>query len=510
MLKKCMQKGCQHSTEQNDFCILHCDKNDKEYEREATASKRFVKVMIDEILTKVTEEKQKKRLSHFFHSGMKKASLDQSDLVFFQSIEFTRLNFPKISNFNQVNYHAIFAVFDEITFLGCIFNHQMQQLSPYLSNTKFVDCQFRQALIIDEINSTSEHLDVVYRDCTFAQNVNLQLAAKESNKTNLTLFQNCQFLRTLSLSGDINYPIFDNSYHLKKDKDNFNFGKVHTLHVSNAHIKSKFILNRVKVEHISLENSSFEEEFELKDCAIGELELKDIRMQKTAEFFNSHAELFKCQKCKFYDFVSFEKFTVNKHTAFNYVTFLTFSTFRKAQFKGGLNLEQSNFKEPSNFLNTYICTNNTNRETYRIIKHAFNKVGNVIEEEKYAVLEMRRYRKELKAQGRGFGQENIILFFNQKISNFGSSWKRSAFWLAASITIFTLIEVGDEVNFLSQHSARAVTILGYFDSWVLGTFPFFARFLPKGLEFIGLFYYFFFSLFLWQFISSVKRYSKMK
>ena len=81
---------------------------------------------------------------------------------------------------------------------------------------------------------------------------------------------------------------------------------------------------------------------------------------------------------------------------FEYVTFLSFTNFRNTTFYSGLNLENSNLKEAPNFLNIDINPKFTNRETFRIIKNSFDKIGNNIEANKFFVFEMNKYEEELK------------------------------------------------------------------------------------------------------------------
>lgn len=90
------------------------------------------------------------------------------------------------------------------------------------------------------------------------------------------------------------------------------------------------------------------------------------------------------------------------------MTFLSFVNFRNATFNSGLDLENANLKEMPNFLNVKLLSNNTNRETLRIIKHSFDKVGNHIEANKYFSLEMERHKNDM--AGESWSQEKIVFF----------------------------------------------------------------------------------------------------
>ena len=56
-------------------------------------------------------------------------------------------------------------------------------------------------------------------------------------------------------------------------------------------------------------------------------------------------------------------------------------------------LENINLKESPNFLNTKIEPKNTNRETFRITKDSFDKIGNHIEANKFFVYEMKKHKE---------------------------------------------------------------------------------------------------------------------
>lgn len=463
------------------------------------------RALLEQIFAKAQSKAQQRRLKQFFNHDLHNTEIPSQDVAFFAKLCIEQQTISQRDSIEGLQ--PLFAPFSEIEFTRCHFALPIETLFAPTLACRFIDCTFNAACQITEHPLLGGA--PMFSHCLFRQQVSVSATTAPANDAP-AFFHDCQFDQTLRLTGTLTRPVFANLDLIKNEQLGFYFGKIHQLEIHYATLKSHFVLTRVKLDKLAISHSQFDAEFELKDCAINKLSVVDVRMEKTAELFNCHLEHFRCQKCKFADFTSFEKCSISQFMAFKYVTFLSFTSFRKANFKQGLDLTHCNFKEAPNFVNVELSGKQTNRETFRIIKHAFSKAGNVIEEEKYAVLEMRQYRQELKASGRTFSQENVILFFNQKISNFGSSYKRSFVWLMLSVLVFTLIEVADEVNFASQHWPSAITIMDYFDAWVLGTFPFFARFLPKGIEFIGLFYYFFFSCFLWQFITSVKRHSKMK
>ena len=85
-----------------------------------------------------------------------------------------------------------------------------------------------------------------------------------------------------------------------------------------------------------------------------------------------------------------------------------------------MDFENSNLKEQPNFLKTDISSKNTNRETFRIIKHSFDTSGNKIEANRFFVKEMQAYRKEVSKEKKC--SERFIFFMNGFLSEFGGSY----------------------------------------------------------------------------------------
>ncbi|WP_404419571.1 hypothetical protein [Marinospirillum sp.] len=89
---------------------------------------------------------------------------------------------------------------------------------------------------------------------------------------------------------------------------------------------------------------------------------------------------------------------MDDRATFEYVTFHTHATFRGAKFLGGLDLDRANFSDEANFLGVDVDggdVSKTTRETYRLIKHSFDSIGNHLEANKFFAKEMDKYHKEL-------------------------------------------------------------------------------------------------------------------
>jgi len=121
--------------------------------------------------------------------------------------------------------------------------------------------------------------------------------------------------------------------------------------------------------------------------------------------FSSTFIQFKISKSIFNDFTGFENCIfgtsnnlIEELAEFEYVTFKDILTLRNTKFLSGLNLENINLLNDANFLKIIVAFKNTPRETFRLIKHSFDKISNSIEANKFFIKEMTKYKEELKKE----------------------------------------------------------------------------------------------------------------
>lgn len=148
----------------------------------------------------------------------------------------------------------------------------------------------------------------------------------------------------------------------------------------------------------------------------GEFSIKNVEFKGLTSFIDS--EFMETVKL---DNVSFEKFV----------------SFRKSSFKNGLNLENINIEQGMNFfgvkgLEDKNSQEKTTRETYRIIKYQLQKVGNIIDANKYHSLELNKRRKEVCSESCFFNKsflDCIVLTIHKITSNHSMNWIYVLFWI---------------------------------------------------------------------------------
>lgn len=200
----------------------------------------------------------------------------------------------------------------------------------------------------------------------------------------------------------------------------------------------------------------------------------------------------------------------NEVANFNYVTFMSFVNFRNTYFFGGLNLDSINVKEPPNFLNIDVDPTNTTKETFRLIKYSFDKIGNHTDANKFFAFEMKKYKEDL-YQYQDKKAEKFIFWCNEVISNFGQNYIRPIILIILLSIIFSIFKYIKDINLIYNLSPKLndyiLPIQQLLNNLAVNIIPF-NKFLIEGMEFISLIYYLINSILIWQTIVALKRYTK--
>ncbi len=273
------------------------------------------------------------------------------------------------------------------------------------------------------------------------------------------------------------------------------------------------------MKNFSVCNTIFSDKFEFKNNTINIFKIENTNYKFFFDCFSTKFSIFKVHRSIFEDFVGFENcefgktsenLNLNFVVSFEYVTFLDHITMRKAKFYCGLDIRNANLKEPPNFLDSYIDYNNTDRETFRIIKHSFDNIGNLIEANRYFVFEMNKYKEELLSK-KGFYQEKTIYYFSNLLSDHGQSYIKPIVWLLSLSLIFRSIKLGFENNTLykicSRFNGEIESVSDLLNGVSKSILPF-KNLLLEGIEFVSLVFYVVQTILIYQIIVSIKRHTK--
>lgn len=524
----CSVDGCARDVFENDNkCILHCKKGD--YPEEWSSKlKSFYDELIEEIADKafeIEEEKgdvNRKNLIGYLKAkhNLRAASDFSKDINEFTKetiIVLHKIAFPAWDSRDNFNYTTLFRQFEAIHFDNCTFNSVGIGDVKKLNGAKFFfqECQFYKNWHIENLPMLENVNNVVYQQCRFdkgAYAYSDEAVIDPKNKIESQLFNNCNFLEELSFYRmEINAPIFSNTddEHTKIEMLSFQGCTINA--------NAKVILNNCSIDSFKAEDTVFNSKFEFKENEVKKFEVTNSNFFEIVDAYKTKFGKFVVFKSIFKDFTGFERCEFGEEhndskelmPIFMFATFLSFVTFRSAKFYGGLDMEHINLKEAPNFLNAKINPINSNRETFRIIKNSFDKVGNHIEANKFFVFEMQKYEDELKCTNKR--QERIILFLNKWISEFGQNYMRPIFLMAVVAAVYYSLECGYEHNTLYKIYTPANELIQSVSDMVNGVaraiLPI-SKFLKEGMEFVSLIFYIIYASLIWQTVVAVKRHTR--
>lgn len=538
MAIKCNTEGCNFIANYDDKCALHCKKSDYQSDSLKGVLQEFYELLVEyiliEILPSIANDEIDKLLKIELDGGKNNLPPEKFELV--QERKSSYISQIKSNDENSITTAL---QQDIIVFQGILFPDYKSRdyFSFFDLFKKFKGIHFDLSTIrFGSFNLPS--VDLFFQDCTFVSDWTIHSYSLIDDVVSQTVFQQCTFQGSVSsASQEYSTDELKISYHLFNDctfkkqiglfrgiytKEIFNNSldfvqKISNIHIENCKFVGRFKLNNAQIDLLKLQNMEFEEKVELKNNAIEQTFISNVNFKKLFDAYKSKFKHFSIERSIFDDFTGFEKceFGVKgddneKVVEFEYVTFLSFTNFRKAIFYNGLNFEHTNLKESPNFLNADLSFDNTTRETYRIIKHSYDKIGNQIEANRYFSLEMRKYKKELK-ETEGRVSERLVLWFNDTVSGFGSNIFMPLVYMFLSIFLYYLAIKGYENNCLYKIYEPLNGSINSFmtqANFVAKGIPPYGRFLKEGMEFVTLIFHILFLTFTWHFIVAIKRCTK--
>jgi uncharacterized protein YjbI with pentapeptide repeats len=509
-----------------DECILHCSKEkmSNNYHLHFKELNNFYIQLCEYIIEQIfnTTEETSYFDKNIVRSILKNERLNDNIIAMrpeiIQSLKeqivvLSHIAFPKRDSRDFFDYIPMLQNLGKIHFNYCEF---------YLGYIKlpsiecfFQDCEFYVHWSIYDYYPLENISNVIYQQCKFYDHVSA--SGNESLNSRLILnhqqFDNCNFEKELAFEYiDAKEAIFADSYELRSN--------IKKLKLYHSNFEKRFVFNDYIIESAYFENSVFDEKFEFKNNVVGTFEIDDCNFKKIADFFETTFEKFKIHKSIFDNFTGFELCKFGKETdpknrdyiaLLEYVTFSNFVNFRNTHFYSGLDIDNINLKDSPNFLNTEIGFSNTTRETFRIVKNSFDKIGNHIDANHFFALEMKKYKEELSKQD-DKNAEKLVFWFNEKISDFGQNYVRPIGIFIALSLLFYMLTVGYEKEWLYvfnepvNHGMELIAT--FFNGLAKSLLPFESKLLKTGMEFISLLFYIAFSVLTWQIIVAVKRHTK--
>lgn len=249
---------------------------------------------------------------------------------------------------------------------------------------------------------------------------------------------------------------FNNDFMIKNNLDSLEFNNC--IFEKRCYLNNQYEGNNstININNIKIKKTIFNENFKLHNTIINSFYIVDTDFIKNADFFKSEF------KNGFENKISFNAINFNelalfgdtkfyKFLKFKYVTFKGYTHFRSATFYEGLDLEYANVEKEMNFFNIHELSNtkskkNTSQETYRIIKYQLQKVGNVIQSNKYQALELEKRKVNVcnKCSYKAF-LDCIVLNVHSISSSYSTNWFFVLMWICI-VGLLTTIGMTEGFN----------------------------------------------------------------
>ena len=406
-------------------------------------------------------------------------SQDKENYVLEISINFKKCIFMEKADFkyytctNKILFYEV-KFMSEINFYKSHFNQVTFSRAEFYSFSLFYDCTL--VPLLDKHLNKNQFLNTIFNDAVQFQKVKFgikdnheeeyyQLSLSHTKFNDRVHFINCDFFDKLTIESlknknnilldDCHFKSLRISSQLgefktigkgnKKIIENLNISntQIDKLIINNYIINNRFLFNSIeKINNVNFDELVFNEKVEMKNCNINNLSFHNTKFGQTTDYFGTKFNIINFYKTTFEEVVVFENTLFQNKADFKLTTFSKLGMFKNSTFVKLLNLEDSIIQGEMNFFN--VKTNTLTRETARVIKYSFEKIGNKIEANKYHALELEQKRIELKdkkCKSLSEIRDNIVFTIHYWSSSHSTNWFKALCWIFI-IGIFT--------NFISE------------------------------------------------------------
>lgn len=520
-MTKCSVNECQFDAYKDESaCILHCDKSDygTDYNKPGFLHDFYnalATYSIDFIFSMDNASDKNIRAKDIHDDYLRKNEYTERehvvDRIKSSLVVYTKIVFPCRDSRDPFDYLKILRKIGRIHFNYCEFSGFSLNINE--AKCFYQDCIFYERWNIYKTEILENENNVLYQCCVFHKDVFIGSEENKWGDEKGSLFSDCEIAEKLEVHGiNFDFPVFKDT--------NYKRYKLPRIIISNCIFNNKFSLTGYDIDYFSLDGCLFNSKFEFKESSVLDFKAFNTNFIKLVDTHETKYIKFNVLRCIYEDLVAFEKceFGIKGQgdpeylAVFMYTTFLGTVNFRNTDFYSGLDIEHINLKEYPNFLNAKINPENSNRETFRIIKNSHDKIGNHIEANSFFVQEMKKYRNELmNTPCLSRCQEKVIFFINEKVSNFGQSYFKPMFWLVIISFLHYLVIEGYEHGLLYDLYTPANKAIAYFsgilNKMASNILPL-KKVLKDGVEFLSLIFYGIYASLIWQTIVAVKRHTK--
>ena len=387
----CSVENCDYTCFENeDKCVLHCEKDDKNtwYKFSYKNEKIWDNSKVDEFW-------------HYIHDALdaKYRFYCLSNELLNKEYILSNIIFPEFQPDVEVDKRNYADKYKEGTNFYSYGEYQYQK-------ERKEEFEYKR-----EVNRIFNKLDVVFDKCTFLDIVQLE----KYNFENHLIFENC---------------IFENEIQLNKI------------------YKNRISFLACTINNLNCKDIIFEQKVKILNCTInGKANFYNTKFKELADLYRTKFNEVVFEKTDFENISVFSEAEFNKGLDFKYTKFLDKSIFRDTVIKGKLNLRDTIFADEANFLDITSEKRKknerkefygepkviqvSNRETARIIKNFYDSSNNIIEANKFYALEMKEREYELGDGIKGIKTvlEYMVFQFHGISSNHSQDWILPLLWI---------------------------------------------------------------------------------
>jgi hypothetical protein len=509
-MKTCAHTDCKNDCfGDSDSCALHCEKHSYQDDRHSGLLFAFTTALIDHLIGQIkpiTEgffDTDEDVIKNYLLGKVDGETQAVADNLKNRLISIEGVSFPDRDSRDFFDYQKVLNHFDAVQFVRCRFYTSSVSLSD--ADILFYDSIFEVKWYLSTATIISDIDDTLYNSCTFKKDVGT--LGYDHPIIDYPVFQSCLF------EGSINIEDIELSQQLFKEISEGDDGgyEIAELKIVNSTIAERLIFKKCHIGRLILQDTNFTKKFELVKCTVDRLKCFNTNYNDAFNVFDVSFGFCDIRVSIFEQYFGMEKCEFGKRNAgdsnapviFEYVTFNDIVNFRNSNFTTGLNLSHINttLSTPT-FLGATVSEENTVRETYRIIKHSFDNMGNYLEGNEYYQKEMLKYHEEHKSSNSY--PLRFFLWLYKNISDYGQNiWR--PIWLAlVSTALFSAIVYGYDHGLYIDYATKIgkwIWGINYIASNMLPV----SRLLKPGMEMLSLIFYLFLISFVWLTLLGVKR-----
>lgn len=380
--------------------------------------------------------------------------------------------------------------------------------------TRFEQCRFHQDWqVVTNVSGSS--FEEIFQTCEFSGTVYLTSEIDIGFLNNLSIFKNCR-LHALEIDRiTLQAQLFDN--------DGSYIQTLQRLTLRDATLERAVALEHAQIDHLCFQNSRLRKPLMLSYAQIQEATFTDTVFVDAIAMDHSQITCLLMKRCDCRHVVDMGNSALGQQVRggvmnqtdpirFSFTTFHQNVSFRGIHWHVPLDMQNTNRKQSLDFKGFRLAKaarQGTDRETFRIIRHSFDSVGNHVDAGRCYALEMEAYRHEM----RGFGPlaERFLLWCNSWMSYHGQSYLRPVGWILLGMLLFTLLRYAHQANWLYRVYLPANDILAAVAAG-LNAFArsliIFKPLMVNGMEMLSLLFGLLFSTLTWQAVVAMRRHTR--